>query len=283
MGMYDKGFIHQLRVDGKSENTIETYETRLNKMFEIIDDFNYETVTGYLLSLTAPSTKNLVITVVKQYVKFLNDHRGAGITWHDLIKKNKLPKKHIQSKVVKEEVIKSVTSDKKKPMNIKYKAMISLFLNSGVRVSELCNIKMKDITIEKDRDGSMLGEIMIYGKGAKERNVFFNDETCGIINLYLSERGKLSAEDYLFVDTKGNQYKRKNVGKIINMQFKDYQHITPHMLRHTFASRLVKQGENIRVIQELLGHENISTTEIYTHVDNNDKKAAAKRMQHKLA
>lgn len=286
MANFNTGFINQLKLDGKSVNTISTYETRLTFLFENIKEFDFENVTNYLLTIDTPSTRNLVITVVKQYAKYLNAHCGMEITWHELIKKNKLPKKHIKNKVVESEIIEAVVKSpdvKDLDVSVKKKAIVSLFVNTGLRVTELCELKLKNIEIFKDKDDDEMGEIMIFGKGAKERNVFFNAETCGIIKAYLSERGKLCEDDYLFVDTRGNQYKRRNMGKLINSVFKDYRHVTPHMLRHTFASQMVKQGENIRVIQELLGHENIATTQIYTHIDNEDKRAAAKRLYRKQA
>lgn len=287
MEKLNTGFLNHLKLNGKSVNTIETYESRLTRLFENIKEFDYENITNYLLSIDSPSTRNLVITVVKQYAEYLNSHCDKNIAWHKLIKKNKVPKKHIKNKIVDIEIVEELTAIKKMPVtnskkhSVKKQAIISLFANTGVRVSELCDLKIKNISFFEDADGEEMGEVMVYGKGAKERNIFFGAETCGIIKLYLSERGNLCEDDYLFVDTKGRQYQRKNMGKLINTAFKDYHHVTPHMLRHTYASQLVRQGVNTRVIQEILGHENISTTEIYTHINNEDKRNAAKKLHKK--
>lgn len=276
MKSYIEGFINTKSLEGKSENTINTYEMNLRIMFDNIQEFNYEEVTRYLAGIKTLSTRNLLITVIKQYAIYLNQHQGMDITWHNLIKKAKLPKKHIKNKVTNLDTVEQVL----KGQSIKNKALISLLVSTGMRVSELCNLKFKDVSMFVDTDGEQMGEIVLFGKGSKERVVYFNQAVYNYLDGYIKKkRSDAKPEDYVFVNRTGNQHTRDSIAKIIKRAFADYQHVTPHMLRHTCGTEMVKSGVNVRTIQEFLGHENISTTEIYTHIDNNDKKLAVKGLQ----
>ena len=141
-----------------------------------------------------------------------------------------------------------------------------LFLNCGMRLSELCNIKLKDIKEDT---------ITIIGKGDKERTVYLNEECIKAINNYLKDRKELNVyNEYLFLSKRKTQITSKAVEDLVkkhieNAGFKDKKY-TPHKLRHSAATMYLKEGVDIRFIQEILGHENISTTEIYTHVDDEE-------------
>ncbi|KQC91384.1 recombinase XerC [Clostridium perfringens CP4] len=139
-----------------------------------------------------------------------------------------------------------------------------LFLNCGMRLSELCNIKLKDIKEDT---------ITIIGKGDKERTVYLNEECIKAINNYLKDRKELNnCNEYLFLSKRKTNITARAVEDLVkkhieNAGFKDKKY-TPHKLRHSAATMYLKEGVDIRFIQEILGHENISTTQIYTHVDD---------------
>ena len=145
--------------------------------------------------------------------------------------------------------------------------MIALMYATGIRVSELCGIKLSDVSLSHNT-------INIIGKGDKERIVFFDDETRSILYDYLTVyRDKFLKKDtqYIFLLNNGNPMTRKRFYNILQKRVAMSplsQRIHPHMLRHTFATELLNNDADLRSIQELLGHSDISTTTIYTHVNN---------------
>ena len=146
--------------------------------------------------------------------------------------------------------------------------ILEVLYASGVRVSELVNIKLKDIDFSNKN-------ILIFGKGSKERLVSFGDYALEYINLYLKEGRNLLLDgvksDYLIVGKKSEKLTTRRVEQIIDDIIKRTSiklNITPHMFRHTFATHLLDNGCDLLVVQELLGHASLSSTEIYTHVSN---------------
>ncbi len=146
--------------------------------------------------------------------------------------------------------------------------ILELLYASGIRISELVNIKLKDIDF-----GSK--SILIFGKGSKERIVYYGEYAEEILNLYLNDsRNKLLegiSSEYLIVGKKREKLTTRRIEQIIEQIINKTSlkmNITPHMFRHTFATHLLDQGCDLLVVQELLGHESLSSTEIYTHVSN---------------
>lgn len=159
------------------------------------------------------------------------------------------------------------------PDEIRDKCIFEILYSTGIRVSELVNIQLSDI----DRHSC---SIRIFGKGNKERMVYFGDIARNILDKYiLVRKNYIEGNDanYLFVTKSGHQFKREAINKIINsiINYSAINHkITPHVLRHTFATHLLDNGADLRSVQELLGHANLKTTEIYTHVSNDRLKSA---------
>ncbi len=157
--------------------------------------------------------------------------------------------------------------------NIRDKCLFELFYATGIRVSEASDIKLKDIDMNTF-------SIRIFGKGSKERIVYFGDCAQDLINKYLNVRNeflKNQENDYLFLNKMGNKLQRGSIEYIINKiekKLTNKHKITPHTLRHTFATHLLDNGADLRSVQELLGHESLNTTEIYTHVSNERLRAA---------
>lgn len=155
-------------------------------------------------------------------------------------------------------------------LGIRNKLILELLYGCGLRVSELVNITIKDI----DYANQM---ILIHGKGKKDRYIYFYEELENSLDLYLASRSKLiyMADDQdnrvLLLNYKGTSLSARGVRKILDsliIKAGENFKIHPHMLRHSFATELLKNGADIRTVQELLGHESISTTQIYTHISN---------------
>lgn len=146
------------------------------------------------------------------------------------------------------------------------KLMVELLYDTGVRIGELVNIKIKDINFSND-------EIKVFGKGSKERIVYYGEYSKDLLNEYINNERKLllknKESEYLFLNKNGVRITDRGARKIVDKIFKPlstYKKVSPHTLRHTFATHMLDGGCDLKVVQELLGHENLSTTEIYTHV-----------------
>lgn len=148
------------------------------------------------------------------------------------------------------------------------KTMFELLYATGIRCSELVGIKLEDINMEEKA-------IRIFGKGKKERIVLFGDKAKDRIMSYLSQERipAFSKKEFLFVNYRGAQLTSRSIQRIFEMFRKFLQlerHITPHKIRHSFATHLLNMGTDLRVVQELLGHKTLSSTEKYTHVSLQD-------------
>jgi len=156
-------------------------------------------------------------------------------------------------------------------------AIVKLFLYAGLRVSELVDLNLEDINYEDH-------SIKFYGKGNKERYVPLHSDILNAIKNYLPERNTIKpnskdAKKALFLSTRGNRISARSIQLFVKKyakkaKIKNASKITPHKLRHTFATILYHSTKDIKVLQDLLGHENISTTQIYTHTDTKQKKEA---------
>lgn len=158
--------------------------------------------------------------------------------------------------------------DLKDPFGQRDALILELLYASGIRVSELVSIQLKHIKYTERN-------IKICGKGSKERYVLYGRQCARLLELYLQDgRKKLLHQKptpYLFLNKDGNQLSTAGVRYIINKLLKQSGlklHVSPHTLRHTFATHLLNNGADLKSVQELLGHENLSTTQIYTHVSN---------------
>ena len=163
----------------------------------------------------------------------------------------------------------SETSYQKKQA-VRNTAVIELLFSTGIRVSELCNIKRKEINLED-------GELLIFGKGAKERMLQIGNDSVLIILKKYSElfEEELKDSEYFFLNKNQERLSEQSVRILLTKLEKEIgldQHITPHMLRHTFATQLLEEDVDIRYIQRILGHSSISTTQIYTHVSSHKQK-----------
>ena len=154
---------------------------------------------------------------------------------------------------------------------IRDNTIISLFLCTGIRLSELSNIKIKDIDFSNKN-------IPIIGKGNKERMVYLTDKIIKKLKKYLDTRQIIDLNENLFVNNKNTKLSNKSIGNICLKAFKlaglENKGYSAHTLRHTVATYIYKTTKDIKIVQEILGHESINKTQIYTHIDNLDLKKA---------
>lgn len=167
----------------------------------------------------------------------------------------------------------------KPELEIRDRAIILLFLNSGLRVSELCQLNLESMKLHRENT-----TLSVLGKGKKNRTLHLNDQTFDAISRYLDIRPQKVPKEHkhaLFLNRDHTRISRKAVYEIVkkyariaNIDETTVRKLSPHKLRHTFATLVLQNGANIKVVQELLGHENISTTNIYVHAVDREKEAA---------
>ena len=260
-----------------SDNTVGAYMNDLNKYEEFLkkdilesDTEDWEKYLKYIKNLESTTVAHK-ITSIKSYFNY-NIKRGiVSVNPADKVSRPKLTK-HLPEYLTEEEVGKLLDVEVKSPYDYRNKTILELLYSSGIRISELVNIKTPNYDSEECL-------IRIMGKGSKERIVPLGDYAINIMNDYMNNYRPLINKkhtDYIFVNNRGDKISRQFIFKVIKKEAlkkgikKD---ISPHTLRHTFATHLLKNGADLRIIQELLGHENISTTQIYTHVTNNKLKS----------
>jgi len=274
MDIYIEKYLDYLKYERKlSENTYLSYFYNL-KQFALY--FNSQN----LLSLNADSIREFLyqeritaktrahyLTVISSFFNYL--------ILNNIIKDNptqtiKLPKldKKLPEYLTIEEVDKILNINPTKPIDYRNIAMLETIYASGLRVSELVELKINNI----DYDECV---IRIYGKGKKERLVPINDSSKNALQTYINDyrpfllRGKDS--EYVFINNLGGRITRQGFFKILKKVCDENgikKHVSPHTLRLSFATHLLNNGADLRVIQELLGHSNLTTTQIYSHLTN---------------
>jgi integrase/recombinase XerC len=148
------------------------------------------------------------------------------------------------------------------PHALRDRAILELLYSCGLRVSELTGLAIGDL----DLSGGM---VRVLGKGGKERIVPVGGRAVEAVRGYLAERGELAGSGPLFLNTRGQRINRRSVARIVDayvLRIAAFKRISPHVLRHTFATHMLEGGADLRAIQELLGHASLSTTQKYTHV-----------------
>ena len=167
--------------------------------------------------------------------------------------------------------------DVRTPLGLRDRAMFELLYATGLRVSELASLRLRDLHLDE-------GYLRCVGKGRKERVVPIGTEAMRLLERYLEEVRPLldpgGEEKALFLGRRGRPLSRQRIWQLIRryaLEAGITRKVSPHSLRHSFASHLLKNGADLRVIQELLGHADISTTQIYTHVDSDHLKAVHQR------
>jgi len=270
-------FISHLRVErGLADNTIQSYSRDLLRFFQFLegrkrsplhatqdDIMDYMSTLQKALSIRS-CARNL--SALKMFFRFLVSEGKIEGSPARLLGAPKLPRK-LPAVLTRDEVDMLLSQpDPSNQRGQRDKAMLELLYATGLRVSELVGLQMSNINLE-------VGFVRMVGKGSKERMVPMGTKALEGIKGYLSEaRGKLlknNSSSYLFLNSRGAGLTRQGFWKIIKKYGKKAgirKEITPHKLRHSFATHLLEGGADLRSVQVMLGHADISTTQIYTHI-----------------
>lgn len=262
-----------------SPNTLEAYMDDVHKILDYITDCGLDLTTltlddlhGFAASMgdlgIAPRSQARIISGVKSLFKFLTLDGYRDDDPSELLEAPKIGR-HLPDVLSVQEIDSIIGCiDLSLPEGQRNRAMIETMYSCGLRVSELCSLKMEDLFLEE-------GFIRVTGKGSKQRLVPISDRAIKEIRYWLKDRCHIEvrsgAEPYLFLSIRrGRPISRIMVFDIV----KDLtakagidKTVSPHTFRHSFATHLLEGGANLRAIQCMLGHEKISTTEIYTHID----------------
>lgn len=265
---------------GLSENTINSYGIDLKLFLEYLREneipsfkqVNKEVIVNYMQAEKNNNKANSsILRSVSSLRKFFQYLAQEKIIEKDPMLLIDTPKKkqHLPQVLTKEEVEKLLHSPNTgQVLGLRDRAMLELMYATGLRISEIINLKLEDLHLT-------MGTLQTLGKGHKERIVPVGDEAIKWVNRYLEEaRPKLLKQkrsNYLFLNFHGNNLTRQGVWKNLKAEVRKagiQKNITPHTLRHSFATHILENGADLRIVQELLGHADISTTQIYTHLSN---------------
>lgn len=283
MEKYIEQFKYYLKLErGVSENTIINYLYDLEKFeqfigFELtlneIQDQHIRAFIHFISDFLAPTSQARILASVNHFFSFLvlqNVVENNPVTFIELPKQTrKLP---VVLSVEEIDLMLEVIN-LKTPEGIRNDAIIETIYSCGLRVSELIDLKLSELYFEE-------GFIRVFGKGSKQRFVPISDSAIKKIMVYKDSvrsglKIKTDSEDILFLNRRGGKLTRAMIFTIIKnlVEFSGIKkNVSPHTLRHSFATHLLENGADLRSIQAMLGHESITTTEIYMHLDRNKLK-----------
>jgi integrase/recombinase XerD len=263
---------------GLSENSVAAYMQDLDKLMSYMDSANlsYEQVTyddlqEFLAGLhdigIHPRSQARIISGIKSFYHFLvlDDYITDDPT--ELLESPKIGLKLPEVLSVEEinDILNSIDLSTKE--GHRNRAMLEVLYSCGLRVSELINLRFSDLYLKE-------GFIRVEGKGSKQRLVPISDTAIKELNNYFPDRGEATVKkeysDYVFISKRGTKLSRIMVFHIVKTQTEMAgikKTVSPHTFRHSFATHLLEGGANLIAIQQMLGHEKITTTEIYTHID----------------
>lgn len=261
---------------GLSQNTLDNYMRDLKKLYvfypnippsqistEQLRAFNFEVGKKY-----AASSQSRILSGIRSFYHFLNEEEITQKNPSDSISSPKIGRT-LPDTLSEEEINRIVaTIDLSSPHGERNRAILEMLYGCGLRVSELVELKLSDLFLED-------GFIQVLGKGNKKRLVPIADYTKKILNIYLQQvrvhlKINPSFSDHIFINNRGAGLSRSMIFRLVKSYAKladIKKNISPHTFRHSFATHLLKNGADLRSIQMMLGHESITTTEIYTHID----------------
>ncbi|WP_206424086.1 site-specific tyrosine recombinase XerD [Vaginisenegalia massiliensis] len=275
-------FKRYLRIDlNRSSNTIESYGRDLQKFANFLEDEQIQevsqidqfTIQLFLTQLKqegyAASSTSRMLSGLKQFFRFLLQEKLIAQNPLELIDRPK--KQHHLPKVLTVEQVNDLLNapDIQESWGLRDRALLELMYATGLRVSELVRLQLKELHLE-------LGFIQTRGKGNKERLIPLGQEAAYWLDQYLHLirpsfviKNFKGDTGFVFLTERGNGFTRqgiwKNLNKYVRLAGIPFD-VSPHMLRHSFATHLLENGADLRLVQELLGHADISTTQIYTHI-----------------
>lgn len=260
------------------DTTVNSYSEDIYKYLEYMEsknisstlDISYNNLLDYLKYLD--DNKYEVSSVARKIVSIKAFHKYLSENYNvvDISTKINTPRfyRKLPNILTIEEVDNLLDIKLDTPFDYRNKAMLELMYSSGLRVSELINLELSDIDLNNNY-------VRCFGKGSKERIVPVGEYSSKYLSIYINEYRDSMKKGYytekIFLNNHGKEMTRQGFFKIIKKIAKDKdinKNITPHMLRHSFATHLLNNGADLRTIQEMLGHSSISTTQIYTNVTN---------------
>lgn len=294
-------FLEYVEIEkGLSLKTVRNYDHYLRRFFEFgkiknAGDMNEDRVREFRLFLNRQSgvkvrgqtaasmkknTQNYHLIALRSFLKYLGK-RGVATMSPEKIELAKTAQRHLDL-ITKVELDRLLNAPKGETLEaLRDRAMLELFFSTGLRVSELASLN-RDLDLSKD-------EFSIRGKGEKVRVVFLSDEAKDSIKKYLKARKDL--DDAMFIQTSSKKSKNDELRitpRSIERIVRKYatlagisKKVTPHVIRHSFATDLLQNGADIRSVQMMLGHANISTTQIYTHMTDTELKRVHKEFHSK--
>jgi len=276
---YIEDYLQYIKYERRlSLNTYSSYKQDLDKYYlylsdlgiKKIHDITKEVIKEYLVLLkdNGLTDKSIArkLTTIKNFHSFLYNHEYIEKDISMSIERPKL-RKTLPKVLTVEEVDKLLNVECVTIFDYRDKAMLELMYATGLRVSELLNLTLNDIDLENCI-------IRCIGKGSKERMIPIGEYVLSSMMAYLDRRPKLyimKRDEHLFLNNHGKGLSRISFFKMIKKRLKLSNinvDVSPHTLRHSFATHMIEYGSDLRVVQELLGHSDISTTRIYTHISN---------------
>ena len=290
-------YLEYLEIDkNRSQKTIENYDRYLRKFLTWSKVSNPKNITESVVhkfrvflnkpkdndgSTLSRTTQNYHVIVLRGFLHFLSKQDIDSLP-AEKVELGKTAGRSVDF-LTTEEVLRLIESAKGESLQrLRDRSILSLFFSSGLRISELVNLNRDQINLQRQ-------EFSVLGKGSKVRIVFISDTTLIILEKYLKRRTDI--DPAVFVRITKNPEKQDNLrlsARSIQRMIKKYaasagiiKKVTPHVLRHSFATDLLQNGADIRSVQALLGHSSISTTQIYTHVTNKGLKDVYKKYHSK--
>jgi integrase/recombinase XerC len=277
--IFDEYIKHYLEAEkGASPYTVRNYRADLADFFKflkkkeltLLDEVDRHVLRDYLSHLVERGiAKNSIarkLSAIRSFFRYLVREEIIAKNPIEQVSSPKLDKR-LPSFLTKEEMEKLLNApDLTTPLGQRDRALLELLYASGLRVSELVGLALEQIDLESN-------EIRVWGKGSKERMVLMGQPAAEALKDYIKEgRARLRGEKKtkaLFLDRYGQRLTERSVQRLLNQYAKKAgigKRVHPHMLRHTFATHLLDGGADLRVVQELLGHARLTSTQIYTHV-----------------
>ena len=289
-------FLEHLEIEkGRSLKTIENYDRYLKRFFQFANvsdpkDINEDVLRKYRLWLNRQSnnrkvvgiaenlnkkTQNYYLIALRMFLKYLLRRKVESLS-PDQIDLAKISQRDLD--LITEDELKRLLNSPSggDPKNLRDKAILELLFSTGLRVSELCSLNRDSVDLNHD-------EFSIRGKGEKIRVVFLSDEARSVLKEYLDKRG--DTEDAMFIQLGGKmsdsmRLTSRSIERMIAFYAKKAgisKKVTPHTIRHSFATDLLRNGADIRSVQVMLGHSSISTTQIYTHITDKELRNVHKK------
>ena len=262
-------FLDYLKFEkGFSDYTVKSYETDLKEFYDFAldKDINIELVREYLRKLYEDKYSNRSISrkvsSLKSYFKYLESEGIIKDNFMRLISNPKI-EKTLPNYLNYDDLEKLLNfPDRSNKYGLRDALILEMLYSSGVRVSELANMRLSDIDFNERK-------ILIFGKGSKERYVYYGSKCADLLDKYL----KIDHRDspYLLIGKRKEKLNEREIRAIVTDTAKKAGisvHVTPHTLRHTYATHMLNEGADLKSVGDLLGHESLSTTQIYTHVSN---------------